>query len=268
MSIIVTETTGGKKITRGEDGSRGASRSFIVYDDQGLPITTADIINAYGLPHLGDVYPDTAGLYASGYNMSLSDSRVNTWEIEWSYGTVQVTEDDDEIDPTDDSQAQQNLNITVGLTIIDIFKSGATIPTDPTLISNPPAATDIGGTLTDSGYAISFALPTADIKVTKTYTGMFNGGGLLGIIGSRNETSWLGFPIGSVLFAGVGYTSKGGYSYDLTFSLHYDSWYHLRQVPDRADDGKPAYNTTAGTMDVYWRQPFPDTSSFSFLPVQ
>ena len=268
MSIVVTETVGSKKISRGDDGSRSASRSFLVYDDEGLALTTGDVINAYGLPYIGQVYPDSGGLYANSYNLSLSDSRVDTWVVDWSYGTVQISEDDDEIDPVDDTAAETSLNITVGLTVIDIFKSGAVVPTDPALISAPPAATDIGGTLTDAGYPISFALPTADIKITKTYTGVFNGGGLLSITGTRNSTNFLGFPLGSVLFTGVGYTAKGGYTYDLTFNLHFDSWYHLRQVPDRAADGKPNYNVTAGTMDVFWRQPFAGTADFTFLPIQ
>ena len=266
MSIVVTETLGSKKISRGDDGSRSASRSFLVYDDEGLAITTGDVINAYGLPYIGQVYPDSAGLYANSYNLSLSDSRVDTWVVDWSYGTVQLSESDDEIDPVDDTAAETDLNITVGLTVIDIYKSGATLPTNQGDIISPPA-TDVGGTLTDAGYPISFALPTADIKITKTYTGVFNGGGLLSITGARNSTNFLGFPLGSVLFTGVGYTSKGGYAYDLTFSLHFDSWYHLRQVPDRAADGKPNYNVTAGTMDVFWRQPFNNTASFSFLPI-
>ena len=270
MSIVVTETTGGKQINRGEDGSRSAARSFLVYDDEGTALTTGDVINAYGLPYIGQVYPDSSGLFANGYNLSLHDSRLNTWVVDWSYGTIQITQDDDEIDPVDDSPTSSigvDLNITVGLTVIDIFKSGSTLPSNATEISTPPA-TDIGGTLTDAGYPISFALPTADIKITKTYTGVFNGAGLLGITGYRNSNSWLGFPVGSVLFSGVGYSSKGGYAYDLTFTLHFDSWYHLRQVPDRAADGKPNFNTTAGTMDVFWRQPFPNTANFSFLPVQ
>ena len=268
MSIVVTETVGSKKISRGDDGTRSASRSFLVYDDEGLAITTGDVINAYGLPYIGQVYPDSGGLYANGYNLSLSDSRLDTWIVDWSYGTIQITEDDDEIDPVDDTLAETSLNITVGLTVLDIYKSGATLPSNQNDISDPSTFGAITGNLTDAGYPISFALPTADIKITKTYTGTFNGGGVLAITGTRNNTNFLGFPLGSVLFTGVGYTSKGGYAYDLTFTLHFDSWYHLRQVPDRAADGKPNYNVSAGTMDVFWRQPFANTSSFSFLPIQ
>ena len=271
MSIVVTETVGSKKISRGDDGSRSASRSFLVYDDEGLALTTGDVINAYGLPYIGQVYPDSGGLYANSYNLSLSDSRVDTWVVDWSYGTVQISEDDDEIDPADDTAAETSLNITVGLTVIDIFKTGSGVlflPSDPAHISDPTLFGVIQGTLTDAGYPISFALPTADIKITKTYTGIFHGGGVLAITGTRNATNFLGFPLGSVLFTGVGYTAKGGYTYDLTFTLHFDSWYHLRQVPDRAADGKPNYNVTAGTMDVFWRQPFAGTADFTFLPIQ
>ena len=270
MSIVVTEAADSKKISRSNDGSRSASRSFIVYDDEGLVLTAADGIQAYGLPFVGQTYPDAGGLYATGYNLSLHADRKNTWQVDWSYDTVQITETDSEIEDEDTTALQTNTSITVGLTIVDLYKSGYTLPSSAADI-NDPAATDfgdVGGSITDSGYPISFALPTADIKVTKTYTGFFNGSGALSVTGARNQADWLGFPAGSVLFTGIGYTSKGGNTYDLSFNMAFDAWFHLRQVPDRSPDGKPNYNSTAGTMDVLWRQPFKNITSFTFLPIQ
>tara|TARA_R110000824_G_scaffold133430_2_gene296195 strand:+ start:7071 stop:7880 length:810 start_codon:yes stop_codon:yes gene_type:complete len=269
MSVVVTETPASKKISRATDGSRTASRSFIVYDDDGDTLTPSDVTTAYGLPFVGQVYPDADGLFASGYNLSLHNDRTNTWVVDWAYDTVQVT--DDEENPADTTPLETNTSITVGLTILDIYKSGFTLPSAAADINDPsPNGTnfgDIGGSITDSGYPISFALPTADIKITKSYTGFFNGGGLLSVTGTRNSNGWMGFPAGSLLFTGVGYTSKGGNTYDLTFSISYDAWFHLRQVPDRDVNGKPNYNKTANTMDVFWRQAFKDTSSFTFLPI-
>jgi hypothetical protein len=266
VSTVVTETRDSKKISRSIDGARTASRSFIVYDDENLMLTASDVITAYGLPFVGQVYPDAEGLYASGYNLSLHTDRSNTWVVDWAYNSIQVTEDEDEATPL-----ETNTSITVGLTIVDMYKSGYTLPSSPASINDPsPNGTnfgDVGGSLTDSGYPLSFALPTADIKITKSYTGFFYGGGLLNATGTRNSEGWMGFPAGSLLFTGVGYTSKGGNTYDLSFCIAYDDWFHLRQVPDRNVSGKPAYNPTANTMDVFWRQPFKVTSSFTFLPI-
>tara|TARA_R110002020_G_scaffold273792_1_gene488964 strand:+ start:10027 stop:10842 length:816 start_codon:yes stop_codon:yes gene_type:complete len=270
MSVVVKETPDAKKINRATDGSRTASRSFIVYDDEGDILTASDVVTAYGLPFVGQVYPDAGGLFASGYNLSLHNDRKNTWVVDWSYNTIQITEDDSEGDPSDTTPLETNTSITVGLTILDMYKSGFTLPSAAADINDPsPNGTDfgdIGGSLTDSGYPISFALPTADIKITKSYTGFFNGAGFLSVTGTRNSNGWMGFPAGSLLFTGIGYTSKGGNTYDLTFNIAYDDWFHLRQVPDRAVGGKPNYNATTKTMDVFWRQPFNDTSSFTFLP--
>ena len=272
MSIVVTEVADSKKINRSNDGSRSAGRSFLVYDDEGLVLTAADVIQAYGLPFVGQTYPDAGGLYASGYNLSLVGDRKNTWQVDWSYDTIQLSEDDSDIDDIDTTPLETNTSISVGLTIVDLYKSDYLLPSTPADISDPsPNGTDfgdIGGAVTDSGYPISFALPTADIKVTKTYTGFFNGSGALSVTGTRNSASWLGFPAGSVLFTGIGYTSKGGSTYDLTFNMAYDAWFHLRQVPARSPDGKPNYNSTSDTMEVYWRQPFSSLSSFTFLPIQ
>jgi len=269
VSVIVTETPDSKKISRSTDGSRTASRSFIVYDDEGDILTASDVITAYGLPFVGQVYPDAGGLYASGYNLSLHNDRTNTWVVDWSYNSIQVADDDSE--PTGENGTMgSNTSITIGLTIVDLYKSCYTLPSAEADLNDPsPNGTDfgdIGGSITDSGYPISFALSTADIKITRTYTGFFNGSGLLNVTGTRNKNSWSGFPAGSLLFTGVGYTSKGGNSYDLTFGVAYDSWFHLRQVPRRNVSGKPDYNSTDNTMDVFWRQPFEVTADFTFLP--
>jgi len=270
VSVVVTETPDSKKISRSTDGSRTASRSFIVYDDEGDILTASDVITAYGLPFVGQVYPDAGGLFASGYNLSLHNDRKHTWVVEWSYNTIQVEDEDSDPSDDDDNPMGSNTSITIGLTIVDLYKSGYTIPSSPADINDPsPNGTDfgdVGGSLTDSGYPISFALPTADIKITRTYTGFYNGGGLLSVTGTRNSNSWSGFPVGSLLFTGVGYTSKGGNTYDLSFNISYDAWFHLRQVPDRNPAGKPNYNSTANTMDVEWRQPFEVTANFTFLP--
>ena len=62
--------------------------------------------------------------------------------------------------------------MTVGVTIIDIWKAEPTLPAD----LNDPATADIGGTtVSEGGLPVSMALPTADIRLREKATGMFTG---------------------------------------------------------------------------------------------
>ena len=55
---------------------------------------------------------------------------------------------------------------------------------------------------------------------------------------------------------------------EIEYTLAWDKWYHLRQVPERDDDGNPVVDGTADpTINVYFKQPFEDTTNFSFLPM-
>jgi len=86
----------------------------------------------------------------------------------------------------------------------------------------------------------------------------------------RNAESWLGFDAGSVLFIGVDIKQIAAGSYQLTYRLAWDFFSHLRQVPSRNEDGNPDMDRSDDPptlVMVYWRQPFPETTSFSFLPI-
>jgi len=258
MSIVVEELAGSKLIEWPPGTTRTAQREFLVYDDEDITITHDDIMESSGLPTFGEVHPDAAGIFAGGYSMRLHEERANTWTVTWSY-TVQIF--DGEVEE-DDVSFSQGFSVSIGQNIIDIWRSNPTIPSSP---SNPGVETDIGGTPVHSaGHPISMALPKADISVkSQIITSSFNGYGLLQYVSKRNNAAWIGFPAGSVLFTGVN-INKVGNVYELDWSLTWDNWAHLRQVPARSDidgdiDGLP-------DCEVYFRQPFPTQTSFAFLP--
>ena len=269
MTIQVTETAGSRKLRQPASGDKTAEREFVVYDDAGIVPTMDDMLNATGMPRLNQSHPDNAGIFANGYSFNLHSERKNTWVVTWSYSPHEVAdiEDDEPIDdPASDESLATAFNVAIGQTIIDIWKSDPTIPSNP---STPAATTDIGGTeVHEKGVPVSMALPTAEITVSKTFiTQNFQGGGFLTEVTKRNSSSWLGFPAGSLLFKGVTISRPEPFRFDLTYNLSYDKWFHLRQVPKRAEDGNPEYvSTETPTLDVYFRQPFPLTTSFGFIP--
>ena len=257
MSIVVQEMAGSKIIDWQPGSTRTGQRVWVVYDDENLEITHDDILEAPGLPTFGEAHPDAGGLWAKGYSMRMLEDRANTWEVTWSYTVNVVTGGD----PEDDISFLPGFSVSIGQNIIDIWRSN---PEKPASYSTPGATTDIGGTAVHSmGYPISMALPKADITIkSQIITNNFNGYGLLQYVGKRNSFSWMGFGAGEVLFTGVNIT-KNGNVYDLDWSLTWDLWAHLRQVVARDEDGQVL---NPSECPVYFRQPFPQHTSFAFLP--
>ena len=269
MTIQVTETAGSKRLRQPASGDKTAEREFVVYDDAGIVPTMDDMLIASGMPRRNQSLPDNAGIFANGYSFQLHSDRINTWVVTWSYSPHEVAdiEDDEPIDdPASDESLATGFNVAIGQTIIDIWKSDPTIPSNP---SSPGATDDIGGNeVHEKGVPVSMALPTAEITVSRTvFAQNFQAGGALVMVTKRNSASWLGFPAGSLLFKGVTINRPEPYRFELTFNISYDKWFHLRQCPKRAEDGNPEYVSTADpTLDVYFRQPFPLTTSFGFIP--
>lgn len=261
MTIQVTEVAGSRIVTNPAAGERSGSRSFIVYDDSGLFPTMDDMLLATGMPAYNDPHPDNDSLFAGGYNFQLNEERANTWIVTWNY-TPNLVNAIEEDEPSDPDFAAFDAKVTQ--TIVDMWKSN---PNKPANINNP-AATDIGGTLVaNMGLPISAALPRADITLKTTLsTSNFQGFGFLTSVTKRNANTWLGFPAGSVLFKGVNIARTGPISYDLTYELTWDYWYHLRQVPERDVDGNPKIDLTGLELNVFFKQPFPLTVDFGFLP--
>jgi len=266
MSTICIEVAGGREFTRDSDGRETGSRSFLVYDDDGEVLSSYEVLSGPGMPAAGASHPDRPDIYASSWRLSLSDSRPNAWTVVWSYSSSEFIVGDDG-DSEDDTLplGVQGYSMSVGVTIIDIWKADPTIPAN----KNTPAVADIGGTLVaEGGQPLSMALPTADISIRTRTTGFFSGGQYINQVGKRNTYAWQGFPAGSLLFTGMNVNhTKDGIN-ELEYSLAYDRWYHLRQCPNRDSDGKPVIDEAEDPeLDVYFKQPFEDTVSFSFLPM-
>tara|TARA_R110000824_G_scaffold401762_1_gene615159 strand:+ start:10121 stop:10921 length:801 start_codon:yes stop_codon:yes gene_type:complete len=266
MSVVVVELAGSKKISQSAEGKRSGTRSFFVYDDEGTSLIVDDILFASGVPLLGSTHPDMVGLYANNWNLTVSDDRANAWSLVWNYSTTFVdTQPDEEAEDTALPDGLQGFSMTVGVTIIDIWKADPTMPAN----RNTPATADIGGTtVSEGGLPISMALPTADIRLREKFTGLFEGGKFLSKVGKRNSSYWQGFSAGSVLFTGMNVNHTRDGVNEIEYTLAWDKWYHLRQVPERDDDGNPVVDGTADpTINVYFKQPFEDTTNFSFLPM-
>jgi hypothetical protein len=81
-------------------------------------------------------------------------------------------------------------------------------------------------------------------------------------INKRNSGAFLGFPIGSVLFAGIQATPDEDEMVRLTYQFVYDSWYHLEQQPELDEEQRPLLDANDQADTVKWFQPYEDTADF------
>jgi len=268
MSIVSSELAGSSQLTLDTSGKYTAKRSWIVYDEDGGPVNPTEAMAADGMPALGDQHPELETLFAGGWSLQLQEDRADTWQVDWNYTSYSTTYPDlggDEPIPL----GIDGFNMSVAVTIIDIWKSEPSIPSTPATINNP-ARTDIGGTLVgEGGYPVSMSLPTADISVRVLTSGFISGGDAMANVGKRNTGTWQGFAAGSVLFTGMNVDQSRDGINNIEYRLAWDYWYHLRQAPERDADGKVTVDASGDPpqINVFFKQPFPETSSFGFLPI-
>ena len=267
MSTAV-EQVGSRELSKDSKGKLTGSRTFLVYDDSGT-LTVDDVFDTVGLPTIGQPHPDSDSIVAISYSLRYHADRVATYVVTYSYGVMDYdhsNEDATEEDNSDvDQDTAQAFSIRVGLSIIDIWKSEPDMPSN----KDTPARTDIGGTLvSEGGYPISMALPIAELTLSQKISGFYNASAHLAKVGLRNSSEWQGFEAGSVLFTGVDVTQDQSGNNDISYQLTYDKNYHLRQVPERDEDGNPKVSLASDppTLNVFFKQPFKQTTDFGFLP--
>ena len=157
-------------------------------------------------------------------------------------------------------------SITSGIALIDGWRSGATIP------ANGSQGGDSGYEMTDGteihkgGNPITITVPTATMGISVTHSGAtFYMNNVQLKAGKRNDATFYGFDAGTVLFTGMSVQRQTETSWDVTYNFAWDSFWHMRQLPNKDDDGEIDFEDD-GTLKVWWKQPFPDTTSFSFAP--
>jgi hypothetical protein len=267
MTTTVTEQRRGE-VSReiGTNGKMSGARSFIIYDDTGT-LDFNDVIDNNDLPALGTPHPSNSFIIATSYSIRANQDRDGTYEVSYRYEPYSAL-DGNVIDGAEPDSGVTAFTMNVGLSIIDIWKADPTLPAS----KSDPAREDIGGTLvSEGGYPISLALPVVEITISQRFEGYFDAGIFLEKVGKRNNSSWRGFPTGSVLFTGVDVTQDTLGNNEAQYKCAYDKYYHMRQSPQRDEDGNPKVTLSGDdppvpTMSVYFKQPFKSTTDFGFLP--
>lgn len=156
------------------------------------------------------------------------------------------------------------VSITTGVSIVDGWVGGGNIPSGGT---QPADASYISGgnQIHSGGKAVSVAVPKTEMSLSETVFGeYFYLNGVQQLAGKRNSSNFYGFNTGSVLFTGMSVQRNDISTWDATYNFVWDAWSHLRQAPERNDDGEVVID--GGVVNVNWKQPFPDTTAFTFSP--
>ena len=157
------------------------------------------------------------------------------------------------------------VSLTTGLALVDGYVAGANIPSNG---AETDSAISGGTVVHEGGEPVTVPVPTTDISLSETVFGAtyyLNNVQLKAC--QRNAGSYYGFDSGSVLFKGMSVQRQTENSWDVTYNFVWDAWSHMRQVPKRDSDGNTDWNDDdPQTLDIFFKQPFPKTTSFSFSP--
>lgn len=172
---------------------------------------------------------------------------------------------------TDDAQSEtaaefNKIESSTRVEAVDIWRTGASgsfldYPQTPGL------TTDIGGTQVDAaGVPVSGLVTQQELTYTVRMDFTTSDQATVNsMIGTRNDSEFLGGNAGFVLFTGVRRSRIAVNLYEVTYAFVWDAAAHLRQVPKRTADGDPELSGGYAS-EVYARQPFPGVSDFNDLP--
>jgi len=160
------------------------------------------------------------------------------------------------------------VSLTTGLALVDGFVAGATLPVGGTQGGDDGYLITDGTIVHQGGEPVTVPVPTTDISLSITeFRETYDLNNVQLKAGKRNNAPFYGFGKGSVIFKGMSVQRQTENSWDITYNFVWDAWSHMRQVPKRTEDGDADWNDVdPPTLDIYYKQPFPDTTSFAFSP--
>ena len=168
---------------------------------------------------------------------------------------------------TETERTFNGVSLTTGVALVDGYIAGASIPSNGTETGSKITS---GTVVHQGGEPVTIPVPTTEISLSETHFGAYfylNDVQLKA--GKRNAGRFYGFDAGSVIFKGMSVQRQEYNQWDVTMNFTWDAWSHMRQVPARqAGDGELDWDDSVDppTLPIFFKQPFPDTVSFSFAP--
>ena len=262
------------------EGKPRAERQFVVVD----AATEGDVVGLFGttLPGEYEHYPNDSGLpydmLAFDFSIIKDPSAVSTWQVTMRYraeigstsGFNNATSQ--QLEPNQVGYRTARLSMTAEFR--DLWRDFASVTALQVVAGGNYSTSDIGGNSIDAaGIPLSTLVYKQEFTILITDSFLPNAQAIATQIGTRNASTFLNYPSGSVVFAGcncetipeVGRNS-------IEYKFVYDQSYHQIQYPVRGNNGSPILAAAgSGTIlkgsaeKVYFKQPFKYTSNFNNL---
>ena len=262
------------------EGKPRAERQFVVVD----AASEAVVVGLFGstLPGEYEHYPNDSGLpydmLAFDYSITKDPSAVSTWQVTMRY-RAEIGATSGFNNPTS-TQLEPNevgyrtARLSMAAEFRDLWRDFASVAALQAKASGDYSVTDIGGNSIDAaGIPLSTLVYKQEFTILITDSFLPNAQAIATQIGTRNASTFLNYPSGSVVFAGcncetipeVGRNS-------IEYKFVYDQSYHQIQDPVRGNNGSPILAAAGsgsilkGSAEkVYFKQPFKYTSNFNNL---
>jgi len=269
------------------------STTFLCYNAD-ASITINELRNSAVLSFGGGADGTMANLMSfTGASFTPLDGSDKFWSATLNFESS-LSIDGTNIETADILQEKQvgftAIEVNAQSVIKEVWRTGATLPSTDAYKSNPELKNILGEKVDSAGDPISHVQGVLNISVRNVRIGRPNYLTYANTIGKRNSAAYtfagtfggssnLVCPSGSLLFDGATSSRIGPNQYEVNFSFTLDTQtFHLVQVPLRNGDGTcvgaPKTSGTALAESnpwhatvVYWKQPFPNTDSFSGLGV-
>ena len=262
------------------EGKPRAEQQFVVVD----AASEGDVVALFGTTLPGEYahYPNDGALpydmLAFDYSITKDPSAVSTWQVTMRYraeiGAAQAFNNPTSplLEPSEVGYRTARLSMQAEFR--DLWRDFASVTALQAVASGDYSVTDIGGSSIDAGgIPLSTLVYKQEFSILITDQYLPDAQAIATQIGTRNASTFLNYPSGSVVFAGCNCETipeVGRNSIEYRFI--YDQAYHQIQYPVKGNNGSPILAAaTAGTIlkgsaeKVYYKQPFKYTSNFNNL---
>lgn len=178
------------------------------------------------------------------------------------------TSEDEGGDGDTEERTFNGVSITTGLALVDGYVAEASVPTNGAQGGDDGYLITNGTIVHQGGEPVTVPVPTTDITLSETQFGeYFDLNDVQLKAGKRNDASFYGFASGSVIFKGMSVQRQAYDMWDVSYNFVWDAWKHMRQIPERDRNGDLVWSdAVTPVLNIYYKQPFPETTSFGFAP--
>ena len=261
------------------EGKPRAERKFIVTGAADESV----VIALFGstLPDQYDNYPNDSGMpydmLAFTYDITKEPNALETWHVTMKYkaqilGSGATNPTSTNLVPNEVGYRTARLSMTAEFQ--DVYRRFASVALMQAAASGTNETTDIGGFSVDvAGIPLSRLHYRQEITILITDQFLPNAQAIAAQIGTRNDASFLNYPLGTVLFAGcncetIPEVGRNSIEYRFVF----DQAFHCLQYPLRGNNASPILLTAdsgnlkkGSAQTVLYKQPFTYLTNFSNL---